>query len=242
VKTANGTTTTELGKLALHHARRILEANDQMLRLGGNTAGPQLLRLGLSTLFVADFVKRQTRETLADIFIHTDHSTAIGRGLIDGYIDMACIYENEIIKADVEELVINEVEEPLVWVRSSDFVLSPGAPIPLLTWPGDDLMIRTMVKQGLSYRIVFSSPDHHAKLAALRAGVGIAAMPKRTVPSDLICAKDYYLPPLPAIKALLCARLGLDNDHAWVVMKQLSELFFGSLAGSASKETKLVHS
>jgi DNA-binding transcriptional LysR family regulator len=240
VKTANGTTTTELGKLALHHARRILEANDQMLRLGGNTAGPQLLRLGLSTLFVSDFVKHQTRESLADIFIHTDHSTTIGRGLIDGYIDMACIYENEIIKADIEELVINEFEEPLVWVRSSDFVLSPGAPIPLLTWPGDDWMIRTMVKQGLSYRIVFSSPDHHAKLAALKAGVGIAAMPKRTVPPDLVCAKEYYLPPLPPIKALLCARLGLDNDQAWVVMKQLSELFFGSLAGSASKESKLV--
>jgi DNA-binding transcriptional LysR family regulator len=241
VKTANGTTTTELGKLALHHARRILEANDQMLRLGGNTAGPQLLRLGLSTLFVSDFVKHQTRESLADIFIHTDHSTMIGRGLIDGYIDMACIYENEVIKADVEELVINEFEEPLVWVRSSDFVLSPGAPIPLLTWPGDDWMIRTMVKQGLSYRIVFSSPDHHAKLAALKAGVGIAAMPKRTVPPDLVCAKEYYLPPLPPIKALLCARLGLDNDQAWVVMKQLSALFFGSPAGSASsKESKLV--
>jgi DNA-binding transcriptional LysR family regulator len=240
VKTANGTTTTELGKLALHHARRILEANDQMLRLGGNAAGPQLLRLGLSTLFVADFVKHQTRESLADIFIHTDHSTAIGRGLIDGYIDMACIYENEAIKADVEELVINEFEDPLVWVRSSDFVLSPGAPIPLLTWPGDDWMIRTMVKQGLSYRIVFSSPDHHAKLAALKAGVGITAMPKRMVPPDLVCAKDYYLPPLPPIKALLCARLGLDNDQAWVIMKQLSELFFGKLAGSANKESKLV--
>ena len=232
VKTANGTTTTELGKLALHHARRILEANDQMLRLGGNTAGPQLLRLGLSTLFVSEFVKHQTRESLADIFIHTDHSTVIGKGLIDGYIDMACIYENETIKAEVEELVINEFEEPLVWVRSNDFVLSPGAPIPLLTWPGDDWMIRTMVKQGLSYRIVFNSPDFHARLAALRAGIGVTAIPKRMVPPDLISAKEYYLPQLPPIKALLCARLELDNDQAWVITKQLSELFFDSAQDS----------
>src|ERR1700760_5130201 len=43
VKTANGTTTTALGKLALHQARRILEANDQLLRLGGNTAAPDKL-------------------------------------------------------------------------------------------------------------------------------------------------------------------------------------------------------
>src|SRR6201991_2309812 len=51
LKTANGTTTTELGKLALQQARRILEANDQLLRLGGNNARPAPLRLGLSTLF-----------------------------------------------------------------------------------------------------------------------------------------------------------------------------------------------
>jgi DNA-binding transcriptional LysR family regulator len=235
VKTANGTTTTGLGKLALHHARRILEANDQMLRLGGNAAGPQPLRLGLSTLFVPEFVKHQTRESLADVFIHTDNSTAIGKGLTDGYIDMACIYENETIKAEVEELVVNEFEEPLVWVRSHDFVLSPGAPIPLLTWPGDDRMIRTMVKQGLPYRIVFNSPDFHAKLAALKAGIGITAIPKRMVPPDLVSAKEYYLPPLPPIKALLCAKLGLDNDQAWIVMTQLSALFFGGAAGSRSK-------
>src|SRR5271156_2802164 len=36
VKGANGTTTTELGKLALQQARKLLEANDQILRLGGN--------------------------------------------------------------------------------------------------------------------------------------------------------------------------------------------------------------
>jgi DNA-binding transcriptional LysR family regulator len=56
-KTANGTTTTELGKLALRQARRILEANDQLLRLGGNVEGPQPLRLGLSTLFLEKFLK-----------------------------------------------------------------------------------------------------------------------------------------------------------------------------------------
>jgi hypothetical protein len=60
------------------------------------------------------------------------------------------------------------------------------------------------------------------------------------VPPDLVSAKEYYLPPLPPIKALLCARLGLDNDQAWAIMKQLSELFFGNLAGSTHKDSKLV--
>src|ERR1700748_2345292 len=40
VKTANGTTTTELGKLALRQSRIILEANDQLLRVGGKNFWP----------------------------------------------------------------------------------------------------------------------------------------------------------------------------------------------------------
>jgi DNA-binding transcriptional LysR family regulator len=226
LKTANGTTTTELGKLALRQARKILEANDQLLRLGGNTEGPQPLRLGLSTLFVQEFIKHQTAETLADIFVHTDHSVPIGKGLIDGYIDVACIFENPAIETEIEQLIINEFKDPLVWVRARNFVLSPGAPVPILTWPGDDWMIRTLTRHGLSYKIVFNSPDYHAKLAAVEAGIGLTAVPASMVPPFLTRAKEYYLPELPPIRALLCARAGLESDQASALVKSLSALFF----------------
>ena len=235
LKTANGTTTTELGKLALQQARRILEANDQLLRLGGNTEGAQPLRLGLSTLFVHEFIRHQTADSLTDIFVHTDHSVPIGKGLIDGYIDIACIFENPAIESEIEQLVINKVKDPLVWVRSKNFVLSPGAPVPILTWPGDDWMIRTLTRHGLAYKIVFNSPDYHAKLTAVEAGIGLTAIPASMVPPTLIRAKEYYLPELPPIEALLCARLGLETDQASALLKQLSSLFFSrSSAGSAA--------
>lgn len=226
VKTANGTTTTALGKLALHQARRILEANDQLLRLGGNTDAPEQLRLGLTTVLFTEFIKHQTAETLANIFIQSDHSLAIARGLIDGQIDVACILENSAIEAGIEELVINECDEPLVWVRARGFVLSPGAPIPVITWPGDDWTIRALNRYGVSYRIAFNVPDHHVKVAAVEAGVGLTVMPESTVPPHLVKAKEYYLPPLPPIKVMLCARLGLQTDRASALIKQLSELFF----------------
>jgi DNA-binding transcriptional LysR family regulator len=235
LKTANGTTTTELGKLALQQARRILEANDQLLRLGGNTEGAQPLRLGLSTLFVQEFIRHQTADTLTDIFVHTDHSVPIGKGLIDGYIDIACIFENPAIESEIEQLVINKVKDPLVWVRAKNFVLSPGAPVPILTWPGDDWMIRTLTRHGLAYKIVFNSPDYHAKLTAVEAGIGLTAIPSSMVPPTLIRAKEYYLPELPPIEALLCARLGLETDQASALLKQLSSLFFNrSSTGAAA--------
>jgi DNA-binding transcriptional LysR family regulator len=233
-KTANGTTTTELGKLALQQARRILEANDQLLRLGGNAEGAQPLRLGLSTLFVHRFIQTQTADSLTDIFVHTDHSVPIGKGLIDGYIDIACIFENPAIEGEIDQLVINRMKDPLVWVRARNFVLSPGAPVPILTWPGDDWMIRTLTRHGLAYKIVFNSPDYHAKLAAVEAGIGLTAIPASMVPSTLVLAKEYYLPELPPIEALLCVRLGLETEQAFALLKQLSALFFSSPAGRAA--------
>jgi DNA-binding transcriptional LysR family regulator len=145
---------------------------------------------------------------------------------VDGYIDVACIFENPGIEGDLEQMVVNDFDDPLVWVRAKDFVLSPGAPLPILTWPGDDWMMRTLTKHGVTYKIVFNSPDYHAKLAAAEAGIGLSAIPESMVPPYLVKAKEYYLPPLPSIKALLCVRTGLDTELAASLVKNLSALFF----------------
>ncbi len=227
-KTSQGTTATQLGKLVLHQARRILEANDQMLRIGGAAHLPQPIRLGLSTLFVRQFLSAQRAGKLVDVVIHTDNSVGITKGLIDGYIDIAYIFENPEMTGEISHLIVNEMDEEFVWVRARDFVLSPGAPIPLLTWPGDDLMIRTLTRHGLAYKIVFNSPDYHAKLAAVEAGIGIAAIPKRMIPEPLVWAQEYYLPPLPPLKALLCARSNLESSQSTDLLKTMSERFFGT--------------
>src|SRR5262249_34085499 len=153
---------------------------------------------------VPGFIKHQTAATLSDIFIQTEHSVAIARGLLDGYIDVACIFENPAIEQEIDQLVVNEYEDPLVWVRSQGFVLSPGAPLPILTWPGNDWMIRALARHGVAYKIVFNSPDYHAKLTATEAGIGLTAVPDSMVPAHLVRAKEYYLPPLPSIRAMLC--------------------------------------
>ncbi|WP_407150866.1 LysR family transcriptional regulator [Bradyrhizobium sp. ORS 86] len=226
VRTANGTTTTELGKVAVQQARRILEANDQLLRLGGNNEGPQPLRLGISTLLAEEFLKLQPADALADMLVHADMSPAIIRGLIDGYIDIALVYSNPLLEAEDDVTIANEVEERSIWVRSRDFVLRPGAPIPILAWPGDDWMIRTLTKHNISYKIVFRSPNHQLRLEAARAGYGLTACPERMIPPFLVSAKDYYLPELPPHKRLLCVRPGLEGSRATAVVQRLSSLFF----------------
>jgi DNA-binding transcriptional LysR family regulator len=225
-KTPNGATPTSLGKLVLNQARRMLDANDQILRLGGSASAPQPLRFGISALFVKEFLQHETAETLAGVVVHTDHSLTIAKGLIEGYIDVGCILENSEAAAEVSDLIVNEREEPFAWIRSKDFVLSPGAPIPLLTWPGDDMMMRTLRKNGRAYSIVFNSLDYHATTTALRTGLGLSALPRRSIPSPLIEANEYYLPALPAVKTLLCVRRELETPPAKKLLRRLAETLF----------------
>jgi DNA-binding transcriptional LysR family regulator len=227
IKSANGTTTTELGKLALQQARKILEANDQLLGLGGNSRGAAPLRLGLSTSFVEGFFREKLPEPLLGTLIHAEDSLAIGKGLIDGYIDVACMFDNARLDPEVEQMVVHKFEEPISWIRSRDFVLSPGAAIPILANPRNDWIIPTLAKHNLSYRIVFNTIDAQARLTAVKAGVGLTAVPTRTVPANVMIAKEYYLPALPPVKALICERPGLDSRLSRFLVNYLNKSLFG---------------
>jgi DNA-binding transcriptional LysR family regulator len=204
----------------------MLEANDQMLLLGGAAVGPQPIRLGINSSFAKEFFENQNADTLADVIIQIDGSTSIAKGLLEGYIDIACIFESPEIDSEIADFGVKEFDEPFVWVRSKNFVLRPGAPIPILTSGGDDLMIRTLTRHGLQYRVVFNSADFHAKMSAVAAGIGVTAIPERLMPPFLIPAREYYLPKLPTAKALLCARSGLEGPAASALIHRLSGLFF----------------
>jgi DNA-binding transcriptional LysR family regulator len=78
----------------------------------------------------------------------------------------------------------------------------------------------------LSYKIVFNTPDNHARFAAVKAGIGLTAVPARTIPPDLMVAKEYYLPPLPPVRALLCERSGLESQRSSALIRYLSQLLF----------------
>lgn len=204
-KTSNGSSPTELGKLVILHARKILDANDQTMALGGSSAGPSLIRIGLSSLLVRQFMAHQSAQNLSDVQVVSDNSAPIARMLLDNTIDIACIFRNANVE-DISAFVVAEFVDELIWVRSKDFVLSPGAPIPIITWSGEDWMTTALAQRGLTYRIAFNGQDFDAKRSAVEAGIGITALPKQLLPDRLIEAKEYYLPKLPSITGVLCVR------------------------------------
>jgi DNA-binding transcriptional LysR family regulator len=230
-RTANGSTPTELGKLVLTHARKILDANDQLLRLRGASSDEQSIRIGLSNVFAATFFGTMTKRDLAGVSVYSDNSAEIAKGLLDGFIDIGLFFYPADIAVDPGITVTHEREEELVWVRASSFVVSPGSPLPLLTWPGQishDLMIAALERQGLVYRFAFTSPDLHALLEAAKAGFGLTVLPRRMVPPSLLHAHEYYLPPIPAPRLFLCVRSSVHARTERLINEMASRIFNSS--------------
>jgi DNA-binding transcriptional LysR family regulator len=202
---------TALGGLVLRHARTMLAANDQILALAGSASDSQLVRVGICTMYAVDFIKIATEEGWIDrlTVICGNSIDVIAKNLSDGYIDIACLMEPPSGCGDV----LAEWQEDPVWVRSRDFVLSPGAPIPLICWPGspvDQPSIKALERARLAYRVTFTSSDHYARTAAVGAGIGLMATSRRHMEKSLVIAKEHYLPPLSPVRAVICIRAGIS--------------------------------
>jgi DNA-binding transcriptional LysR family regulator len=91
-KIASGVAFTAKGKLILASAKKLLEANDQILSIGGATEELQPLRLGVSTTFVDRFLHNwRSPDQIRHVSIVCNHTAELSRSLMDGYLDVACL-------------------------------------------------------------------------------------------------------------------------------------------------------
>jgi DNA-binding transcriptional LysR family regulator len=162
-KTSPGVAFSPKGKLILAYARKLLDANDQILLVGGAATEQRPIRLGLSSLYVEYFLDiwGSAEHPACEMSFVCDHSTELAKALAEGYLDVACLVNPppEVGAPSVSW------EEDFVWVRSRNFVLSPGSPIPIIGWLNslaDQTTFQELERAGLTYRIAFSCSDHHA--------------------------------------------------------------------------------
>lgn len=210
-RTPGGVALNDRGRMLLPHIRRLLEINDRILGFGGAAQDTRPIRLGLSELYVERFFEAYDRRAMGEISITCDHSQDLLRGIADGYLDVACL-----LRPTAEHgTMAREWEERFTWVRSRDFVTSPGMPIPYVGWPGlltDQIAIGLFEAKGLAYRMAFSSCDRVCRDAAVSAGIGVSMLPEWAIPSPLIEARDYYLPAIPAVEAGIVIRHEVDRS------------------------------
>lgn len=190
------------GEALLTHARRLLRLNDEIVG--------EILEHGLEgeVRFGApeDFATTHLPGILGDyarayphvsLSVTCDLTLRLMDKMAQGELDLALI-KREPVGADVGVPVWRE---HLVWVGAGEDVLPKDAPIPLIAAPAPCVYRKrataALDAAGKPWRIAYTSPSLAGQHAALRAGLGVTALPTEMVPDELmIFSADHGFPPL----------------------------------------------
>ena len=127
----------------------------------------------------------------------------LDKGLLDGVV--VCSYADRREGKSVGN-------EPVSWYASKTFQHSVNQPFPIATLGRTcnirDACTKSLDRAGIAWRESFIGGSSLAVTAAVTAGLGVAALPKRIAPSDAVdVSKRYKLPPQPAIPVMLHSRV-----------------------------------
>src|SRR5258708_7851261 len=219
-------TPTKRGLLVLQYARRMLAMNDELLTFAGPNSVPRHFVIGLPSWLghqhLIDIFERCSAGPTGDqVSFRCDRVERLLGDLNVASIDVA--YLCNVINPP--HIAVAQWSEQTVWVKSPKLVLRPGAPIPLISWPGttgDRVAVELLQESGMHFFVSFSAPEFSARLAAVAAGLGVLAMQARSVIPEIEIVCDG-LPALPANKAGIYARDGLDLGRHAPLLRVLTE-------------------
>lgn len=194
-----GIALTERGEAISRYARRILSLNDQMIILNRDE---MKLRIGIPSalaVFLGKIKRALDKNGYEAIQLTCDRSDQLERRLASGLLDAALVYNGATLKA-----ARCEWHESLVWIRHPQFVLRPGAPLPLISWSdavSDQLARRACQDAEVSFTIEFAADQLDTLFDAVSLKIGYLCVPERIAPKGVKIASDYYLPKLPTMHA-----------------------------------------
>ncbi len=205
---------TDYGEVIIEYARRVLSNNDQLLSVANvQPYNKNQIVLGLhnsiATSVLSGLFAALTADERNEVTFRNLGSPFLLKGLEGGYVDIALLME----PPRTPPVAFLEWWEPLFWVKGPDFRLDPAKPIPLVSNPGsigDRVGVAALREAGLKYGTAFVSTQMNARLAAVAGGVGIMAIPARSISDGGVVADDPILPELPLVRSGIYTRAGLE--------------------------------
>ncbi|MCC6889399.1 MAG: LysR family transcriptional regulator [Hyphomicrobiales bacterium] len=219
VKQGRGVQLTETGLMVTSHARRIVALSDRLLTIVD--AGESRMRRarvglpsGLDSELLLPVVESLATALGEGVALNCDSRGNLLHALESGFIDVAMMMDIAPIPAQVGAEWIEQWQ----WVKATDFLLSPGAPIPLVSWPdclSDRLCTAELQRAGVAFSVAFTSPNRCLRRAAVAAGIGVMAASERSIRvANLRAAREYYLPPLAPVRGGIYLAEGVDQGRA----------------------------
>lgn len=197
------------GEALLPHARRLLRLNDEIIGELLNQPLEGEVRFGAPEDFatthlpgiLGDYARAYPHVSLSVICDLTLH---LMDKMQQGALDLALIKREPMGPA----IGVSVWREPLIWVGAGVDVLHENAPIPLVLAPSP-CVYRKRATTALDaaerkWRVAYTSPSLAGQLAALRAGLGVTALPRDLAPDDLlVLGPDMGFPALPEAEIAL---------------------------------------
>jgi DNA-binding transcriptional LysR family regulator len=216
---------TDYGEVIIEHARRVLSNNDQLLSAANAIPYTKdQLVVGLHNSIAASVLSGLFAGLTSDqrnaVAFRNLSSQYLLRGLEGGYIDIALLME----PMRTPPVAVLEWWEPLYWVKGPEFRVDLTKPIPLVSNPAslaDRVGIVALRGAGLQYGTAFVSAQMNARLAAVAGGVGIMAIPARSISDGAVVADDPGLPELPQVRSGIYTRSGLEISRVERIIKVL---------------------
>ncbi|QEO09646.1 LysR substrate-binding domain-containing protein [Protaetiibacter larvae] len=201
-------TLTDNGSAMLGFARNILAAHDEAASYFLGSAMRGRLRFGAAddlALTHLPQVLRDFRQLYPQINLEltVGQSGALSRRLAAGQFDL--VYVKQELGRGEGRLVRRE---RLVWVAHRSLRLEPDAPVPLILYQAPslsrDVALHALEDAGRTWRITCNTREVSGALAALRAGIGIAVLPRVLIPDDLVeVTGTFELPRLVEVDFVL---------------------------------------
>lgn len=211
---------TSEGELVLDQARRLLSLNDALVARAQAPTLSGKVRLGVPE----DFATTRLPELLAGFSrsypqVALEVRCELTLQLLDrfaaGELDIALVKREPTGPATGRRVW----REPLVWAASASFAVPPtGEPLPLVCSPRPCLL-RQRATQALDaigrlWRIAYSCGSLGGNHAALRAGLGLAVLPRDMVPEDMVVLTGSGLPDLEDVEVAMIEVPDLSDPAA----------------------------
>jgi len=202
------------GEQFLGYAHQILKIEEEMMahfqrpQIQGEVSfgTPEDLATAYLPTILGNFVEAYPRILLN---VHCEFTIDLLKGFESKYYDLVLVKQDPQNPHPRSEEVW---KEPLVWVSKKDpfNVNGEKEALPLVLSPAPCVYrqraIDTLNKEGIRWRIVYTSPSLTGTFAAVKAGLGISILPLNMIPRELQIVRG-----LPALKDAQIALLKQEN-------------------------------
>jgi DNA-binding transcriptional LysR family regulator len=211
-----GVSLTTYGEEVVHHARRMLAINDEILSAASAPPRPKQIRIGLpgdlsGPMLPWAFAKFRKKHPGYSYHSRSGSKAKFFEELRAGDLDIMVG-----MSWDKPEDARHFWKDQLVWVRSGATRIDPLGPVPLLAFSGECMCHRAATEAlaavGRESQLMMTSSTFLSLASGVDAGLGTLVMTRgRVCMTQMQVWHDAPLPPLPEVYTGIYVRDGADT-------------------------------